>query len=185
MNPKLYFIYLTLIAKLFLLSQLPLGHAKSVSIASTQQQEIEGSNRNDTSTSNLDAGEQKKNSTALSLADGTATLVSVSVSVSASPSSPSSVQHIRRKKREVLVDIPFDFFTNHMHCDFDQTGTYKILDFFPFTCIWLQNNRHFHEGWWRIYMQGMMEAFFFGQYYERLRRFELDPHTFDYRGSGF
>ncbi|EDW38364.1 GL12052 [Drosophila persimilis] len=69
-----------------------------------------------------------------------------------------------------------------MHCDMDQAGTNKVMKFFPFNCVWIANNRHQHEGWWRIYMQALMEAFFFGQYYERLRRFELDPHSFDYTG---
>ncbi|XP_034654558.1 uncharacterized protein LOC117892430 [Drosophila subobscura] len=186
MNPKLYFIYYTLTAELLLLSQLLFVDARSVSNAPTQQQTFQESSRkfegsstplssSRNSTSKLS---QQKNSTTLSVSTEE---TAAAVSVSAAESSPSTVQHLRRKKRETHVDIPFDFFTNHMHCDFDQTGTYKILDFFPFTCIWLQNNRHHHEGWFRIYMQAQMEAFFFGQYYERLRRFELDPHTFDYR----
>ncbi|BFG06409.1 uncharacterized protein DMAD_04924 [Drosophila madeirensis] len=188
MNPKLYFIYFTLMAELLLLSHLLFVDARSVSSVPTQQQTFQessnsmSSSRNGNSTlssrNSTSKLNQQKNSTTLSVStDETA----VAVSVSTAESLPSTVQHLRRKKRETRVDIPFDFFTNHMHCDFDQTGTYKILDFFPFTCIWLQNNRHHHEGWFRIYMQAQMEAFFFGQYYERLRRFELDPHTFDYR----
>ncbi|XP_033246991.1 uncharacterized protein LOC117188001 [Drosophila miranda] len=181
MNPKLNLISLTLIAELFLL--VPFGNARSVSITPTQQK-IENNRNSTRATRNgtliLDAGDQRLNSTSLSVSH-----VSVSASVSPSESSPSTVRHIRRKKREYAVDIPFDFFTNHMHCDMDQSGSYKIMDYFPFNCIWIQNNQHQHEGWWRIYMQAMMEAFFFGQYYERLRRFELDPHSFDYRGVGF
>ncbi|XP_034141624.1 uncharacterized protein LOC117592161 [Drosophila guanche] len=160
-------------AELLLLSQLPYADGRSVSIAPTQQQTIqESSNSAISSRNSTSTQDQQRNSTTPSVStDETSVVVSVTA----------AVQHLRRKKRETRVDIPFDFFTNHMHCDFDQTGTYKILDFFPFTCIWLQNNRHQHEGWFRIYMQAQMEAFFFGQYYERLRRFELDPHTFDYR----
>ncbi|XP_002138031.2 uncharacterized protein [Drosophila pseudoobscura] len=185
MNPKLYFIALTLIAELFLM-QLPLGEARSVSNAAVQQKIEESGNitnttRNDTS---IQQQNETQNSTfSVSVSNGTS-VSGPSASVAPPQLSPSAVKHIRRQKREYSVDVPFDFFTNHMHCDMDQAGTNKVMKFFPFNCVWIANNRHQHEGWWRIYMQALMEAFFFGQYYERLRRFELDPHTFDYTGVG-
>ncbi|ALC42284.1 CG30270, partial [Drosophila busckii] len=76
--------------------------------------------------------------------------------------------------------MPFDFNTKHLPCDLDFSGRDSAIDSYPNHCIWVWNNRYTHEGWYRVYKTYQLEAFFFGQYYERLKRYEIDPHTWDY-----
>ncbi|KAL7736048.1 hypothetical protein ACLKA6_003786 [Drosophila palustris] len=90
------------------------------------------------------------------------------------------VTHIVRKKRETEVDMPYDFHTMHMPCDLDAPNRAHIIFYFPNHCIWVANNRYAHEGFFRVYKLYQLEAHFFGQYYERLKRYEIDPHFFEY-----
>ncbi|KAM8711222.1 hypothetical protein ACLKA7_000372 [Drosophila subpalustris] len=96
------------------------------------------------------------------------------------PESSTVVTHIVRKKRETEVDMPYDFHTMHMPCDLDAPNRAHIIFYFPNHCIWVANNRYAHEGFFRVYKLYQLEAHFFGQYYERLKRYEIDPHFFEY-----
>ncbi|XP_032599149.2 uncharacterized protein LOC6557403 [Drosophila grimshawi] len=100
------------------------------------------------------------------------------------PTGRTPVAHIIRKKRETEMTLPFDFNTMHLPCDLDQSGRAQIVSSFPNHCIWVWNNKYAHEGTFRVYKTYQLEAFFFGQYYERLKRFEIDPHTWDYGDTG-
>lgn len=106
-----------------------------------------------------------------------------------SPSQPepsTAVTHIiRRKRAETEPTLPFDFPTTHMPCDLDQNGRAQVIDSFPNHCIWVWNNKYASAGFFRVFKTYQLEAFFFGQYYERLKRFEIDPHTWDYTDTGF
>jgi len=96
------------------------------------------------------------------------------------PKSSTVVTHILRKKRETEATMPYDFTTMHMHCDIDLNGTPQIVDTFPNHCIWVTNNRYQHEGFYRVYKMYQLEAHFFGQYWQRLKRYELDERYFEY-----
>ncbi|XP_016980908.1 uncharacterized protein LOC108045926 [Drosophila rhopaloa] len=87
--------------------------------------------------------------------------------------------HIRRRSRE-LPEMPMDLPTKHTPCDMDSRGTQSYVFAFPNHCIWAFNNRYLSEGHYRIYKTYQLEGFFFGQYYERLKRYELEPHTYDF-----
>ncbi|KAH8372367.1 hypothetical protein KR093_011225, partial [Drosophila rubida] len=76
--------------------------------------------------------------------------------------------------------IPYDFHTAHMPCDMDVHHLLRIIDTFPNQCIWMINNRFAHENYYRIFKLYQLEGHFFGQYAERLRRYEVDPHYFLY-----
>ncbi|XP_034478830.1 uncharacterized protein LOC117785052 [Drosophila innubila] len=91
------------------------------------------------------------------------------------------ITHIVRKKREFEVTMPYDFNTMHMPCELDAVNRPYIIFFFPNHCIWVVNNRHSHEGFYRVYKMYQLEAHLFGQYYERLKRYEIDPHFFEYK----
>lgn len=91
------------------------------------------------------------------------------------------IQHIRRKRAapDVEVKMPFTYNTLHTTCDFDIEGNSHIA-YAPNHCIWIWNNKYAHEGFFRVYKTYSVESFFFGQFSERLRRFEVDVHNFDY-----
>ncbi|XP_034654557.1 uncharacterized protein LOC117892428 [Drosophila subobscura] len=229
---------LALLWQILLMAQLPLGDARSVSIAAMQQQSSSGgnsnTNSNSSSTSILDAASGQKNisslpaatlsanpavnstanptvnstahptvnSTAHPTVDSSAktavkstaspavkssayTTVNPAVNAAAlsaaaipAQSSPSTVKHIRRRKRETLVDIPFDFHTKHLSCDVDATSIDYFVDSLYGSCIWAFNNRFAHEGFWRVWQIYRLEAFMFGQYHERMKRYEIDPHGY-------
>ncbi|XP_017837403.1 uncharacterized protein LOC108596309 isoform X2 [Drosophila busckii] len=95
-----------------------------------------------------------------------------------------AVRHIVRHSRDTKSSVPFDFNTRHLPCDFDQNGRHKALDSYPNHCVWIWNNRYSNEKMYRFYKTYQLEAFFFGQYYERLKRFEVDPHSWDYTNIG-
>ncbi|XP_002138329.3 uncharacterized protein [Drosophila pseudoobscura] len=170
---------LALIWQLFLMSQLPLTNTKSISITPKQQQSIGGINKSTSNTSILDAGDQKKNTTSLTASGpGSPSVISATPSTTPSQSSPSAVKHIRRSKRSTLMDIPFDFNTKHLPCDVDVGNAVSIVDNFESHCVWAYNNKHAHEGTWRVWQIYKLEGFFFGQYHERLKRYEIDPHGY-------
>ncbi|XP_017114743.1 uncharacterized protein LOC108137533 [Drosophila elegans] len=87
--------------------------------------------------------------------------------------------HIRRMPRKI-PDMPMDLLTMHSPCDMDSRGRQSYVFAFPNHCIWAFNNRYLSEGHFRIFKTYQVEGFFFGQYYERLKRYEFDPHTYDY-----
>ncbi|XP_030387875.1 uncharacterized protein LOC115634355 [Scaptodrosophila lebanonensis] len=91
-----------------------------------------------------------------------------------------SLKHIARSKRETEPTMPFDFHTLHAPCDWDTRGRVYYIEYFPNHCIWVWNNKNVHEGFFRAYKTYELEGFFFGQLYERLKRFEIDPHSWDY-----
>ncbi|KAH8348730.1 hypothetical protein KR084_010312 [Drosophila pseudotakahashii] len=76
--------------------------------------------------------------------------------------------------------MPLDFHSKHTPCDMDSRGRQSYVHAFPNHCIWVYNNRYLSEGHFRIYKTYQLEAFFFGQYYERLKRYEFEPHIYDY-----
>ncbi|XP_016953088.2 uncharacterized protein LOC108026615 [Drosophila biarmipes] len=90
------------------------------------------------------------------------------------------IRHIKRDKRELLVTMPFDQHTMHLPCDLDQRGRHKIISLMPNHCIWVWNNKFSHVGFYRVFKIYQLEGFFFGQYYERLKRYEIDPHSWGY-----
>ncbi|XP_022234156.2 uncharacterized protein LOC111082278 [Drosophila obscura] len=88
------------------------------------------------------------------------------------------VKHIVRKKRTAMeVDAPYDLHTTHMFCDFDERGRHRIVLFFPNHCIWVWNNKYAHEGFYHLFKLYQTEAFFFGQYNERLKQYETVAHV--------
>ncbi|BFG06408.1 uncharacterized protein DMAD_04923 [Drosophila madeirensis] len=91
-----------------------------------------------------------------------------------------SAVHHRRILRKV-IDIPviaLDYETTHKPCDMDMRGIRRYIPAFPNQCIWSYNNRYTTEGYYRVYKMYQLEAFFFGQYYERLKRYETEPHNY-------
>ncbi|XP_033153865.1 uncharacterized protein LOC117136872 [Drosophila mauritiana] len=95
----------------------------------------------------------------------------------AAPSS--KPEHIKRGGGG-LPEMPMDLNTMHAPCDMDTRGRQSYIFAFPNHCIWAFNNRYMSEGHFRIYKTYQLEGFFFGQYYERLKRYEFEPHSYDY-----
>lgn len=124
---------------------------------------IEGNNS--TKNGTLDATGKKTNSTGSTLDSVTEKAV---------------VTHIPRSKRNVLYDvmIPFNFFTLHQPCDYDLPHITNHRQ--THHCQWVMNLRYLSESYYRVWMLFRAEAFFFGQYAERLRRYEIDPHSYAY-----
>nr|XP_016929242.1 uncharacterized protein LOC108009424 [Drosophila suzukii] len=91
-----------------------------------------------------------------------------------------TIRHIQRSPRVPVPEMPLDFQTKHAPCDMDSRGRQSYIHAFPNHCIWAYNNRYLSEGHFRIYKTYQLEAFFFGQYYERLKRYEFEPHVYDY-----
>ncbi|XP_017090964.2 uncharacterized protein [Drosophila bipectinata] len=89
------------------------------------------------------------------------------------------LRHIKRQANSVPV-MPMDLQTKHAPCDMDSRGATSYVFAFPNHCIWSYNNRYLSEGHYRVYKIYQLEAFFFGQYHERMKRYETDPHTYDY-----
>ncbi|XP_002092135.3 uncharacterized protein LOC6531331 [Drosophila yakuba] len=88
-------------------------------------------------------------------------------------------KHIRRGAGGI-PDMPMDLHTKHRSCDMDSRGRESYIYAFPNYCIWAYNNRYLGTAHYRIYKTYQLEGFFFGQYYERLKRYEFEPHTYDY-----
>ncbi|XP_034479816.1 uncharacterized protein LOC117785721 [Drosophila innubila] len=84
----------------------------------------------------------------------------------------------RRHIVRTAVKMPFEFETIHVPCDLDALKLELILPNLPNHCIWLYNNRYVDEFFYRGFKLIQLESFFFGQYYERLKRYEMDPHNF-------
>ncbi|XP_022227599.2 uncharacterized protein LOC111077571 [Drosophila obscura] len=80
--------------------------------------------------------------------------------------------------------VPFDFDSKHLPCDMDSGGIESVVWAFPNYCVWAYNNKYNDEKSYRIYKIYQLEGFFFGQYYERLKRFEMDPRVWDYQKTG-
>ncbi|KAH8252838.1 hypothetical protein KR032_002068 [Drosophila birchii] len=74
--------------------------------------------------------------------------------------------------------MPFNFFTLHTPCDMDIP--FAQITGMPEHCKWLYNNRFQSIRYYKAYQLLRTEAFFFGQYHQRLRRYETDPHVFTY-----
>jgi len=88
-------------------------------------------------------------------------------------------EHIKRDGGGI-PEMPMDLHMMHAPCDMDTRGTQSYIFAFPNHCIWAFNNRYMSEGHFRIYKTYQLEGFFFGQYYERLKRYEFEPHSYDY-----
>ncbi|XP_017069238.1 uncharacterized protein LOC108106575 [Drosophila eugracilis] len=61
----------------------------------------------------------------------------------------------------------------HAPCEFDLIR-YTSINYFPRHCLPVYTNRHVNEEWYRLYRTYDTEGFVFGQFYERLKRYELD-----------
>ncbi|XP_034654559.1 uncharacterized protein LOC117892431 [Drosophila subobscura] len=102
----------------------------------------------------------------------------------------SSIKHLVRTNSSNSTNAtteeasPLDFNTSHLPCDLDSGGRESVVWAFPNHCIWAYNNKYNSEKAFKIYKIFQLEAFFFGQYYERLKRFEMDPHVWDYTKTG-
>ncbi|XP_002138032.2 uncharacterized protein [Drosophila pseudoobscura] len=127
----------------------------------------------------------KQNVTLAQIVSGSATkqqanaTAAVEVPTTAMGTTASAV-HFRRVPRKV-VDIPvigLDFETSHKPCDMEMRGIRRYISAFPNQCIWSFNNRYTTEGYYRVYKMFQLEAFFFGQYHERLKRYETEPHNY-------
>ncbi|KAL7736051.1 hypothetical protein ACLKA6_003789 [Drosophila palustris] len=173
-----------LLVILFALSHLQCGNARTLA-TSTQLSHHEVTKSNNSSDQQQ---QQQQNETTTTVDSAVTTLAAQtkSLEITSQPTSSGNngLTHIVRKKRETEVVMPFDFNTMHLPCDLDQNGRGPIIETFPNHCVWVWNNRYVHEGFFRVYKTYQLEAFFFGQYYERLKRFEIDPHTWDYSNSG-
>ncbi|EDW02623.1 GH19782 [Drosophila grimshawi] len=55
----------------------------------------------------------------------------------------------------------------------------KYIETLPNQCICAYNSRHDSEVEYRKFKMLQLEAFFFGQFSERFKRFEIDPHNFE------
>jgi len=93
------------------------------------------------------------------------------------------LSHILREKRQ-RPDMNSDLLMTHMQCDLDQNNIESIVNLYPKHCIRVYTTRYESEQRYRVYKTYQLEGFFFAQYYERLKRFEIDPHTWDYSGTG-
>ncbi|SPP72837.1 uncharacterized protein LOC117592162 [Drosophila guanche] len=109
-----------------------------------------------------------------------ATLETSETAAAALEATETSAVHHRRILRKA-IDIPviaMDYETTHKPCDMDMRGIRRYIPAFPNQCIWSYNNRYTTEGYYRVYKMYQLEAFFFGQYYERLKRYETEPHNY-------
>lgn len=118
----------------------------------------------------LDAMEQKTNFSSPA-ASGPA-LVSA-------PAVRYEIVHIPRKKRQAAAPMNFmDLHTTHLPCDLD---TSQKQEWLPNHCEYIFANRYVSEGFYRNYQLYRLEGFMFGMAYERLKRYETEQPTFDYR----
>ncbi|XP_023178241.2 uncharacterized protein LOC111604414 [Drosophila hydei] len=91
-----------------------------------------------------------------------------------------SMDHVQRR-REVSCQTDFtDFNVLHMPCDVDLPNLSKYIETLPNQCICAYNTRFHSAEEYRTFKILQLESFFFGQYSERFKRFEMDPHQFDY-----
>lgn len=91
-----------------------------------------------------------------------------------------SMDHVQRR-REVSCQTDFtDFNVLHMPCDVDLPNLSKYIETLPNQCICAYNTRFQSAEEYRTFKILQLESFFFGQYSERFKRFEMDPHQFDY-----
>ncbi|XP_023031803.1 uncharacterized protein LOC111518656 [Drosophila willistoni] len=156
-------VSLGLLVVLFVWIQVPFGVSKSI-----PQIVVNDANSNKAivnATTGINATELKKNVTELSQSGEKSNLIS---------------KRIGHKKREADPDVGFSFDELHSPCDLDSSGRALLIEYFPAICKWMWNYRHVNEGYYRIFKTFQLEAFFFGQYYERLKRYEIDPHSFEY-----
>ncbi|XP_017077848.1 uncharacterized protein LOC108112490 [Drosophila eugracilis] len=84
--------------------------------------------------------------------------------------------HIRRRRQESLEDYQ----VLHCVCDLDMMGHNGYVAYLRSPCVEAYNNRYSSQDGYQMYRTLQTEAFFFGQYYERLKRYEIDPHVYDY-----
>ncbi|XP_017002984.3 uncharacterized protein [Drosophila takahashii] len=135
---------------------------------------------------NKTAIEKKLNATAIDVkANSTDLMTLEKLEEAEKPSATTAIRHIKRDKRELVVTMPFDQHTMHLPCDLDQRGRHRIISHMPNHCIWVFNNKFSHVGFYRVFKIYQLEGFFFGQFYERLKRFEMDPHLYDHALSTF
>ncbi|XP_030572976.1 uncharacterized protein LOC115771416 [Drosophila novamexicana] len=186
---KLYINFLlpAFLFGLIALSQLPYGNARAlvsppgVMASANATGSLKTNVTNQNATIVLARDTDRSNDTAVT------TLPAQTKSLEMSQSTGSTVvtNIVRRKRAETEPTLPFDFHTMHLPCDLDQNGRAQVVDAFPNHCIWVWNNKFVHEGFYRVFKTYQLEGFFFGQYYERLKRFEIDPHSWDYSNTGF
>ncbi|KRF99158.1 uncharacterized protein Dwil_GK27896 [Drosophila willistoni] len=63
----------------------------------------------------------------------------------------------------------------HSPCEFDLLRALQgSIDYFPKHCQPIFQNRYVNEQWYRLYRTYDAEGFVFGQFAERLRRYEFD-----------
>ncbi|XP_064545782.1 uncharacterized protein LOC135433573 [Drosophila montana] len=178
-----------LLIGLLALSQLPYGNAKALVSTSavtaianaTESMKTNLTNQNATIVVARDT--DRSNDTAVT----TLPTQTKSLEMSQSQSTGSTVltNIVRRKRQEVEPTLPFDSNTMHLPCDLDHNGRAQVVEAYPNHCIWVWNNKYVHEGFFRVFKIYQLESFFFGQYYERFKRFEIDPHDWDYSNIVF
>ncbi|XP_001984964.3 uncharacterized protein LOC6557408 [Drosophila grimshawi] len=156
---------------LIALTHLPFGNARALASV-TLAKSVERNHTNQTSKATTDVAQENN----LSKRSNDTAVTTLPAQTKSPPTQPGII----RKKRDTKFTLPFDFHTIHLPCDLDQSGRAEIIEYFPHQCIWVWNNRYVNEDFFRVYKTYQLEAFFFGQYHERLKRFELDPHTWDY-----
>ncbi|XP_062135256.1 uncharacterized protein LOC133844974 isoform X1 [Drosophila sulfurigaster albostrigata] len=91
-----------------------------------------------------------------------------------------SISHKARREDDSrnYIEMPMEFDTLHMPCDMDSLKLEVLMPYMPNHCIWLYNQRYQDENFYRYFKLAQLESFFFGQYFERYRRFEVDQHIF-------
>ncbi|XP_033249266.1 uncharacterized protein LOC117188859 isoform X2 [Drosophila miranda] len=88
----------------------------------------------------------------------------------------SSAQGQHQRQRQPATTV-LKHIVLHQACDFDERGRHRIVMFFPNHCIWTWNNKYVHEGFYYLFKLYQTEAFFFGQFNERLKQYETVPHV--------
>ncbi|XP_030567411.1 uncharacterized protein LOC115767281 [Drosophila novamexicana] len=99
----------------------------------------------------------------------------------ASDTDGATLEHIRRRREVQCPQDITDINIMHLPCDLDIPDISKYIENLPNQCICAYNARYSSEQDYRNFMILQLEGFFFGQYSERFKRFEVDPHEFDYR----
>ncbi|XP_064543255.1 uncharacterized protein LOC135431848 isoform X1 [Drosophila montana] len=98
----------------------------------------------------------------------------------ASDTDAATLEHVQRRRQVQCPPEITDFHIIHLPCDLDIPDISKYIDTLPNQCICAYNARYNSEQDYRNFMILQLEGFFFGQYSERFKRFEVDPHEFDY-----
>ncbi|XP_068144925.1 uncharacterized protein [Drosophila tropicalis] len=94
----------------------------------------------------------------------------------------SPLRHIARELENPLSWEPEDYSAEggdlkilHSPCEFDLLRALQgSIDYFPKHCQPIYQNRYVNEDWYRLYRTYDAEGFVFGQFAERLRRYEID-----------